>query len=243
MLDRLQLTEQRVASMAAGIEQIAALPDPIGGISAEWTRPNGLVIQRVRVPLGVIGIIYESRPNVTADAGALCLRAANAVVQAGDRVTREGNVPMTAGRFLASATDVAQLVLGLRAGKPVTIADIARVSDGGDVPRSPGGVDDAVARGGRAGARIVAAGAVPRGLGGDGEPRVYEVEPTGEFENDPNVTDKRFPGNPTRSYRSTEPLRVVAEVTDWTRLTPEQLQGWRDRLAQLRAEDRDVIIN
>ncbi len=78
---------------------------------------------------------------------------------------------------------------------------------------------------------------------GDGEPRVYEVEPTGEFENDPNVTDKRFPGNPTRSYRSTEPLRVVAEVTDWTRLTPEQLQGWRDRLAQLRAEDRDEIIN
>lgn len=78
---------------------------------------------------------------------------------------------------------------------------------------------------------------------GDGEPRVYEVEPTGEFENDPNVTDKRFPGNPTRSYRSTEPLRVVAEVTDWTRLTPEQLQGWRDRLAQLRAWDRDEIIN
>ncbi len=78
---------------------------------------------------------------------------------------------------------------------------------------------------------------------GDGEPRVYEVEPMGAFENDPNVTDKRFPGNPTRSYRSTEPLRVVGEVTDWPRLTPEQLQGWRDRLAQLRAEDRDEIIN
>jgi rifampin ADP-ribosylating transferase len=78
---------------------------------------------------------------------------------------------------------------------------------------------------------------------GAGEPRVYEVEPLGGFENDPNVTDKRFPGNPTRSYRSTEPVRVVVEVTDWTRLTPEQLQGWRDRLAQLRGEDRDEIIN
>ena len=78
---------------------------------------------------------------------------------------------------------------------------------------------------------------------GDGEPRVYEVEPMGEFENDPNVTDKKFPGNPTRSYRSREPLRVVAEVTDWTRLTPEALQTWRDRLAAIRADQRAEIIN
>jgi rifampin ADP-ribosylating transferase len=78
---------------------------------------------------------------------------------------------------------------------------------------------------------------------GDGTPRVYLVEPTGAFENDPNVTDKKFPGNPTRSYRSTEPLRVIAEVDDWTRLSPEALQQWRDRLAALRAEERDEIIN
>ena len=78
---------------------------------------------------------------------------------------------------------------------------------------------------------------------GDGEPRVYEVEPTGEFENDPNVTDKKFPGNPTRSYRSTAPLRIVAEVTDWTRLTPEALQMWRDRLAAVHADSRGEIIN
>ena len=78
---------------------------------------------------------------------------------------------------------------------------------------------------------------------GDGDPRVYRVEPTGEFENDPNVTDKKFPGNPTRSYRSTEPLRVVDEVLDWTRLTPEALQTWRERLAVLRADERGAIIN
>jgi len=78
---------------------------------------------------------------------------------------------------------------------------------------------------------------------GVGTPRVYAVEPTGPFENDPNVTDKKFPGNPTRSYRSTEPLRVVAEVTDWTRLTPEALQVWRDRLAALRADPRAEILN
>ncbi|MFI1919873.1 NAD(+)--rifampin ADP-ribosyltransferase [Nocardia sp. NPDC020380] len=66
---------------------------------------------------------------------------------------------------------------------------------------------------------------------GDAIPRVYAVEPTGEFENDPNVTDKKFPGNPTRSYRSSAPLRIVGEITDWTRLTPEQLQTWRNRLS------------
>ena len=78
---------------------------------------------------------------------------------------------------------------------------------------------------------------------GDGVPRVYQVEPTGEFENDPNVTNKKFPGNPTRSYRSTAPLRVVEEVLDWTRLTPEALQEWRERLAVLRADERGEIIN
>lgn len=78
---------------------------------------------------------------------------------------------------------------------------------------------------------------------GDGPPRVYLVEPTGEFENDPNVTDKKFPGNPTRSYRSSEPLRIIEEVDDWTRLSPEALQEWHHRLAALRAEERDEIIN
>ena len=78
---------------------------------------------------------------------------------------------------------------------------------------------------------------------GDGIPRVYAVEPTGEFENDPNVTDKKFPGNPTRSYRSRHPLRIVGEITDWTRLTPEAHQMWRDRLAAIEAEGRGEIIN
>ncbi|MER8027258.1 NAD(+)--rifampin ADP-ribosyltransferase [Glutamicibacter protophormiae] len=77
----------------------------------------------------------------------------------------------------------------------------------------------------------------------DGTPHVYQVEPTGEFENDPNVTDKKFPGNPTRSYRSAKPLRVIREVADWNRLTPEALAGWRERLAQLRDDPRAEIIN
>ncbi len=78
---------------------------------------------------------------------------------------------------------------------------------------------------------------------GHGAPRVYAVEPTGAFEDDPNVTDKKFAGNPTRSYRSSAPLRVVGEVTDWHRQTPEALQAWKERLAALRADERAEIIN
>ncbi|MCP5367621.1 MAG: glutamate-5-semialdehyde dehydrogenase [Hyphomicrobiales bacterium] len=83
LLDRLMLNEARVEAMAVGLEQIAELADPVGQVLAEWDRPNGLHISRVRVPLGVIGIIYESRPNVTADAGALCLKAGNASILRG----------------------------------------------------------------------------------------------------------------------------------------------------------------
>jgi hypothetical protein len=78
---------------------------------------------------------------------------------------------------------------------------------------------------------------------GDTAPRVYIVEPTGDYENDPNVTDKKFPGNPTRSYRSTAPLRIVGESTDWTRLTPEALREWRDRLAAGLRDGTAEIIN
>jgi glutamate-5-semialdehyde dehydrogenase len=83
MLDRLMLDDARIQAMAKGLEDIAALDDPVGAVMAEWDRPNGLRIARVRVPLGVIGIIYESRPNVTADAGGLCLKSGNAAILRG----------------------------------------------------------------------------------------------------------------------------------------------------------------
>jgi len=83
MIDRLTLSDKVIASMAAGLREVAALPDPVGGISKMWKRPNGLMVGRMRIPIGVIGIIYESRPNVTADAAALCLKSGNAVVLRG----------------------------------------------------------------------------------------------------------------------------------------------------------------
>ena len=92
-------------------------------------------------------------------------------------------------------------------------------------------------------ALVSGAGLAAELAAGSGEPRVYEVEPTGAFEDDPNVTDKKFPGNPTRSYRSTDPIRVVREVDDWPRLAPEDLQAWRDRLAVLLSDERGEIIN
>ena len=92
--------------------------------------------------------------------------------------------------------------------------------------------------------------ALPDGAGlaaelapGESAPRVYVVEPTGQFEDDPNVTDKKFPGNPTRSYRSRDPLRIVGEVDDWTRQTPEALQAWRTRLSAILEDERGEIIN
>ncbi len=83
MLDRLLLNDERIETMAEGLEQIALLKDPVGDVIASWERPNGLKIERVRTPLGVIGIIFESRPNVTADAGALCLKSGNAAILRG----------------------------------------------------------------------------------------------------------------------------------------------------------------
>jgi glutamate-5-semialdehyde dehydrogenase len=102
-LDRLTLTEGRIEEMAAGLRQIAALPDPVGDVVESWRRPNGIDISRVRVPLGVIGFIYESRPNVTADAAGLCVKSGNAVLLRGGSEAIESNGLIAA--VLAKAMD------------------------------------------------------------------------------------------------------------------------------------------
>ncbi len=119
MLDRLKLDAARIEGIARGVEEIAGLPDPVGTVAAEWARPNGLVIQRVRVPLGVIGIIYESRPNVTADAGALCLKSGNPVI------LRGGSESQHSSRAIHAC-----LVEGLReAGLPAECIQLVPVTD------------------------------------------------------------------------------------------------------------------
>nr|WP_201786163.1 glutamate-5-semialdehyde dehydrogenase [Moorella thermoacetica] len=95
LLDRLLLNEKRIRDMAAGLRELAALPDPVGEVTSMWTRPNGLQIGRVRVPLGVIGIIYEARPNVTVDAAGLCLKTGNAVILRGGSEAFYSNQALT----------------------------------------------------------------------------------------------------------------------------------------------------
>ncbi|MGA8708965.1 MAG: glutamate-5-semialdehyde dehydrogenase [Steroidobacteraceae bacterium] len=156
MIDRLRLDEGRVEAMARGLEEIVALSDPVGSVIAVWTRPNGLKISRVRVPLGVIGIIYESRPNVTADAGALCLKSGNAAILRGGSESRR-----------SSAAIHACLVRGLTAaGLPAAAIQLVPTTDRAAVGEMLGGmrdyIDVLVPRGGKSlVARVQAEARVP----------------------------------------------------------------------------------
>lgn len=155
MLDRLKLDAKRIEGMAAGVEAVAALPDPTGRVIEEVTRPNGLILRRVRIPIGVIGIIYESRPNVTADAGVLCVMAGNAAILRGGSEAIESNRAIHAAlaRGLESAGvpgDAIQLV-------PTT--DRAAV---GAMLAADGRIDMIVPRGGKSlVARVQAEARVP----------------------------------------------------------------------------------
>ncbi len=142
LIDRLALTPDRIEAMAKGIEVVASLPDPVGTVMAAWERPNGLKIERVRTPLGVIGIIYESRPNVTADAGALCLKAGNAAILRGG-----------SDSLHSSTAIVAALHRGLRAaGLPETAIQLVPTRDRAAVGlmlTMSGVIDVIVPRGGK----------------------------------------------------------------------------------------------
>ena len=140
--DRLALTEARIEAMARGIEEVAALPDPVGRILADWTRPNGLRIQRVATPIGVIGMIYESRPNVGADAAAICIKSGNAVILRGGSES-----------FHSSAAISAAIHAGLRAaGLPDAAVTQAPTADRGFVAAMLAGaglLDLIIPRGGK----------------------------------------------------------------------------------------------
>ena len=141
--DRLKLDEARLAGVANGIREVAALADPVGDVIAAWDRPNGLEIERVRTPLGVIGVIYESRPNVTADAGALCLKAGNAVI------LRGGSDSIASTRAIHAC-----LVEGLKsAGLPAEAIQVVPVTDRAAVGEMlkglNGNIDVIVPRGGK----------------------------------------------------------------------------------------------
>ncbi|MFD1704543.1 glutamate-5-semialdehyde dehydrogenase [Methylopila henanensis] len=167
-IDRLTLTPARIRGMAEGLETVAGLADPVGEVTAAWTRPNGLAIERVRTPLGVVGVIYESRPNVTADAGALCLKAGNAAILRGGTDS-----------FRSSAAIQAALAFGLReAGLPEDAIQLVPTRDRaavGEMLAGLGGnLDVIVPRGGKGlVARVQAEARVPVFAHLDGNNHVY----------------------------------------------------------------------
>lgn len=120
LIDRLTLTEKRIADIAEGLNQIAALPDPVGEVISMWKRPNGLMIGQQRVPLGVIGIIYEARPNVTVDAAGLCIKAGNAVI------LRGGSEAINSNKAIVKVIDEALISSGFPEGSVQLIEDTSR---------------------------------------------------------------------------------------------------------------------
>ena len=142
-IDRLALNESRVAAMSKGLRDIAALPDPVGEVAASWTRPNGLQISRVRVPLGVIGIIYESRPNVTADAGGLCLKSGNAVIM------RSGSESFLTSLVICNALTEGLAEAGLPEAAIQLVPTVDRQAVGFMLAGLGGAIDVIVPRGGK----------------------------------------------------------------------------------------------
>jgi glutamate-5-semialdehyde dehydrogenase len=142
-LDRMKLSPDAVKAMAKGIETVAWLPDPIGDAEAEWTRPNGLKIARVRVPIGVIGIVYESRPNVTADAAALCVKSGNAVI------LRGGSEALGSARAIQTAIGEALERVSLPKDSVQVVPTADRVAVGRMLAGLEGNIDLVIPRGGK----------------------------------------------------------------------------------------------
>jgi len=142
-IDRLALDQARVAAMAKGLRDIAGLPDPVGEVMARWTRPNGLEISRVRVPIGVIGIIYESRPNVTADAAGLCLKSGNAAI------LRSGSESFLSSLVIANSLSEAAVVAGLPEAVIQLVPTVDRSAVGFMLGGLGGAIDVIVPRGGK----------------------------------------------------------------------------------------------
>jgi glutamate-5-semialdehyde dehydrogenase len=167
IVDRLRLNERRIGQMAAGLRAVAALPDPVGEVVEGHVRPNGLVVERVRVPLGVVGVIYENRPNVTADAAALCLKAGNAAFLRGSAGARSSNI------VIAGALRDGLAKAGLPSDAMILVEDTSHETAEAFV-RLEGVIDCLIPRGGPALISMIRERAtVPCVIDGDGNCHVY----------------------------------------------------------------------
>ncbi|HWC15028.1 MAG TPA: glutamate-5-semialdehyde dehydrogenase [Actinomycetota bacterium] len=228
IVDRLRLTDDRVASMAAGLRSVAAQPDPVGEIVEGWTRPNGLQIEKVRVPLGVVAVIYEARPNVTADVAGLCLKSGNACVLRGSSTAVDSN------RAIVAALTAAASAHGVGRDTIQLIDDTDRAS-ALELMRAKGLVDLLVPRGGRALIQTIEENAtVPFIIDGDGNCHVYV-----DSSADPDMATKIIVNAKTQRpsvCNAAETLLVHAEAAE--KWLPSALDALADRGVTIRGDDR-----
>lgn len=228
LVDRLTLTESRVDSMAAGLRAIAAQPDPVGEVLEGWRRPNGLLIEKVRVPLGVVAVIYEARPNVTADVAGLCLKSGNACILRGSSNALETNVAIV--KLLREAIASAGVT-----SDALQLVDDASRESGIELMRAKGYIDLLVPRGGPALIRAIEENAtVPFIIDGDGNCHLYVDRAA-----DPQMATSILLNAKTQRpsvCNAIETLLVHEELAD--KWLPGALDALADRGVQIRGDTR-----
>ena len=227
LVDRLTLTPSRLRSMADGLRSVAAQPDPVGEVVSGWTRPNGLLIEQVRVPLGVVAVIYEARPNVTADVSGLCLKSGNACVLRGSSIALGSN------QAIVDVLRTAASGSGVPAGAIQLVPDTTR-EGATELMQAKGLVDLLVPRGGRALIESIEQNAtVPYIVDGDGNCHVY-VDRAADASMAREIVLNAKTQRPS-VCNAAETLLVHAELAkEWL---PETLDALRERGVEVRGDD------
>jgi glutamate-5-semialdehyde dehydrogenase len=228
VIDRLTLTDARIAAMADGLRAVAAQPDPVGQILEGWTRPNGLVIERVRTPLGVVAVIYEGRPNVTADVAGLCLKSGNACV------LRGSSIALTSNKAIVEVLREAAAEAGVPDGAMQLVPDAGRDS-AVELMQAKGYVDLLVPRGGQALIKSIEDNAtVPYIVDGDGNCHVY-VDRAADPEMATAIVLNAKTQRPS-VCNAAETLLVHEELVD--KWLPEALERLDDKGVEIRGDAR-----
>ena len=228
VIDRLTLTESRIGGMADGLRSVAAQPDPVGEIVTGWKRPNGLSIQQVRVPLGVVAVIYEGRPNVTADVAGLCLKSGNACV------LRGSSIALSSNRAIVDVLRAAAESAGLP-GDAIQLVPDAERSSATALMQAKGLVDLLVPRGGQELIKSIEENAtVPYIIDGDGNCHVYVDKSA-----DPQMATNIVVNAKTQRFsvcNAAESLVVHAEIAD--KWLPEALDALAEKGVEVRGDER-----
>jgi glutamate-5-semialdehyde dehydrogenase len=228
LLDRLTLTNKRIAAMAEGLRAVAAQPDPVGEVLEGWSRPNGLVIERVRVPLGVIAVIYEARPNVTSDVAGLCLKSGNACI------LRGSSIALTSNQAIVEVLREAAEGAGVPSGAIQLVPDAER-SSAVELMQAKGYVDLLVPRGGRALIKTIEENAtVPYIIDGDGNCHLY-VDRAAAPDTATEILINAKTQRPS-VCNAAETLLVHGELAD--KWLPEALGRLEEQGVEIRGDDR-----